>query len=129
MIHAAQAIDRDFVGLFVDERFRVLPPGVLLLGASTHPDVQASIGMGRGAVVAVATITGSHEQYACERSLDAGHPLCASPWAEYDENHERPVHHWTLADVTPLADPVPAKGRQGLWIPDDETTGKVETQL
>lgn len=70
-----------------------------------------------GAVVAVATITGSHpcrEHDYCRgqgvQVLPGG--LC-SPWA-------RPWGwHWTLADVRPLATPVPCKGAQGFWrLPD-----------
>lgn len=33
---------------------------------------------------------------------------------------------WLLADVHPLTSPVPAKGRQGLWTPDDDLTLAVE---
>jgi hypothetical protein len=60
----------------------------------------------RGKVVAVATITG------CHYSEDG---RCCGPWGE--EN----AYHWTLADVTALPEPVPAKGALGFWTPDEET--------
>lgn len=55
----------------------------------------------RSAVVAVATLVGSH--------LATGR--CCGPWG-FPE-----VFHWQLADVTALTDPVPCKGRLGLWTP------------
>lgn len=58
------------------------------------------------AVVAVATVTG------CHYSEDGS---CCGPWGE--EN----VYHWTLADVTALPEPVPAKGALGFWTPGEDT--------
>lgn len=65
------------------------------------------------AIVAVATITG------CHYSADG---TCCGPWGE--EN----VYHWTLADVTVLPEPVPAKGALGFWTPDDDTITAVTRQ-
>ena len=82
------------------------------------------------AVVAVATITGSHEDFRCEFVSDSGK---CSAWAMSgtvtDDNDYKPMWHWELADVRPLTEPVPAKGRQGLWIPDAEIVEAVEAQL
>ena len=54
-------------------------------------------------------------------------PPC-SPWAMFGEVGEI-VHHWELADVRPLTEPVPAKGKLGLWIPDAELVEAVEEQI
>jgi hypothetical protein len=44
------------------------------------------------------------------------------PWRHRDIEDQRPYgdfspgrHAWLLADIEPLAEPIPAKGRQGLW--------------
>jgi len=66
------------------------------------------------AVVAVATITECHFSVA---------GTCCGPWG-----FER-AYHWTLADVTALAEPVPAKGALGFWTPPDDVLAAVDTQL
>ena len=67
-----------------------------------------------GAVVAVATITGCHWSDEWQ---------CCGYWA-----FER-AYHWTLADVVALDQPVPAKGRLGIWTPDAELIAAVAAQL
>ena len=60
-----------------------------------------------GAVLAVATVTGS-----CNVVL--GCDGDCSPWAVRGQDH------WHLADVRPLAEPVPCRGALGLWrLPGD----------
>ena len=120
-----------------------------------------------GAVVAVATITGSHEtDWSCDPTEspwpgclepdpnedgdwwggptpdDTFHPVC-SRWAQFSQGptgyNGRPigyndgaplrVWHWQLADVQALAEPVPARGRPGLWTPSADTIEQVERQL
>ena len=78
-----------------------------------------------GAVVAVATITGSHSEWDCLTDT-AGVSSC-STWAMSATN-DKPMWHWELADVQPLAAPVPAKGRLGLWKPSAELIEAVESQ-
>lgn len=41
---------------------------------------------------------------------------CCAPWGEPG------VYHWQLTDITPLPDPVPCKGRLGLWTPPPAAT-------
>lgn len=36
---------------------------------------------------------------------------------------------WLLDNVRPLAEPIPAKGRQGLWAPDPDLIGRVGESL
>lgn len=65
-----------------------------------------------GAVIAVAELAACHrdEETALHRP---GMPRC-SPWAV------RGAWHWVLRDVRPLAEPVPCKGKLGLWrLPED----------
>lgn len=59
----------------------------------------------------------------CE--LEDCHPAawCCPPWGEHeyaeaDGKVRHTVHHWLLANVKLLAEPVPAKGRLGLWTVD-----------
>ena len=94
-------------------------------------------------VVAVATITGQHEAiphlikgqdepigFTCSTFFDPDNPPVkkCSPWA-LAPTASKPMWHWEIADVRPLTEPVPAKGRQGLWIPDTELVEAVEGQL
>lgn len=64
----------------------------------------------RGMVVAVARLTS-----VCLASRYSASLLCdCGPWAMPRERH------WHLADVRPLAEPIPATGAQKLWrLPDD----------
>jgi hypothetical protein len=67
-----------------------------------------------GAVVALARVTGCHWS-------DDG--TCCDSWGFAR------AYHWQLADVQALAEPVPAKGRQRLWRPDDALLAAVRAQL
>lgn len=76
----------------------------------------------RGAVVAVATLTG-----VCSDSYRWGfssplHCDCG-PWAQSQSRH------FILADVRPLAEPVPAKGAQMLWTLPAEVEAAVRARL
>jgi hypothetical protein len=62
----------------------------------------------RGAILATATLTDCHAA--------AG---CCAPWGEPN------VFHWELADVTALPEPVPCKGRLGLWTPPGDVLATV----
>ncbi|GAA3958309.1 hypothetical protein GCM10023085_45930 [Actinomadura viridis] len=87
----------------------------------------------RGAVVAVAEIVGCHEDgdpdVPCGGYDDQVIPyglgatnLC-SPWAVAGQ------WHWQLANVRPLAEPVPCKGALGLWRLPAEVDEAVRAQL
>lgn len=59
---------------------------------------------------------------------------CESPWAEqsYDEHGgrtRRDVVHLVLENPRPLAEPIPAKGRLGLWTPDAELLERIREQV
>lgn len=71
----------------------------------------------RGAVVAVVTVAG----WADSRDGSA-YEAARSPW------WIGPIG-WLLTDVVTLPDPVPAKGRQGLWRLDAATDAAVREQL
>ncbi|MFE3381361.1 ASCH domain-containing protein [Streptomyces anulatus] len=66
-----------------------------------------------GAIIGIATITGYHWS-------DDG--TCCGPWGF--EN----TYHWTLADVTALPEPVPAKGALGFWTPPADVLDAVLAQ-
>jgi hypothetical protein len=93
LIHAAAQADRP-----ADDFDPGGPYGQMFLR------LRSKIGQ-RGAVVAIATITGCHWS-------DDG--TCCGPWG-FDR-----AYHWTLDDVTALAQPVPAKGRLRIWTPDPQ---------
>lgn len=81
-----------------------------------------------GAVVAVARLAGCHDSPDCygplQRPGSGQHPLC-SPWAL------RFQWHWVLADVRPLAQPVPCRGMLGLWrLPEDvESAARAQLEV
>lgn len=90
----------------------------ILIHAAAQPDKWAVVYGPNldvyGAIVGLATITGCHWS-------DDGR--CCGPWGF--ENS----YHWTLADVTVLPDPVPAKGALGFWTPPADVLAAVEQQL
>lgn len=70
-----------------------------------------------GAIVAVADLAG------CHRALPSGALQCCHPWGEPD------VWHWELANVRPLATPVPCRGALGLWDLPTSIAAAVEAQV
>jgi hypothetical protein len=70
-----------------------------------------------GAVTAVAQLAGCHE-------TDSTALFCScSPWAAAGS------HHWELADVRPLAEPIPQRGFLGLWRVPDQVQQAISGQL
>ncbi|HCA85489.1 MAG TPA: hypothetical protein DEQ61_08350 [Streptomyces sp.] len=66
----------------------------------------------RSAIIAVATLTGSH--------FDTG---CCYPWGQ------REVYHWRLADILTLPEPVTCTGRLSFWTPPKAALAAVRTQI
>lgn len=66
----------------------------------------------RGAVIAVARISGCHR---CDGEC--------SEWAFAGS------WHWQISHVVPLSTPVTARGRLGLWIPDASLRARVNAAL
>ena len=70
-----------------------------------------------GVLLGSVQMNGCHHAHECQEwdddDLDDAALYC-SDWAEPD------VYHWTLSDPEPLPEPVPWKGRQGLWRIDRE---------
>lgn len=73
----------------------------------------------RGSVLGTVLVTGCHKADEC---LDASTGDLCSPWAGW-RRPDRPFRaywHWTFADPVALDEPIPMRGRQGLWtVPDD----------
>ncbi|WP_157965256.1 ASCH domain-containing protein [Euzebya rosea] len=69
-----------------------------------------------GVVVAIADLSGV---LPADRAL-RDRPDQA-PWGWFGRGR----HGWMLDDVRPVAPPVPARGRQGLWIPDDQLIARL----
>lgn len=90
----------------------------ILIHAGAQPDRHAQVFGDHldvySAVVAVATITGCHWSEGWQ---------CCGYWA-----FEK-AYHWTLADVVALDEPVPAKGRLGIWTPDADLVAAVTEQI
>lgn len=92
-IHAGKTVD--------EASIRMVKEMLDEMGASTpetrapHDHLKAT-----GAVVAIVDLTGI--------CTDSGRCHC-SMWAAVGQNH------WKLANVRPFAEPVPARGAQGLW--------------
>jgi hypothetical protein len=77
-----------------------------------------------GAVAALAEVTGCHHATGCPTSGGEGTPwpMC-TPWSA------RGQFHIELANVRPLADPVPCKGMLGLWRLPEDVEKAVRAQL
>jgi len=57
---------------------------------------------------------------------------CCQPWGEGLHNGGRgirPATHLVLADPKPFDEPIPWKGRLGLWRPGDVLAGEIARQL
>lgn len=79
-----------------------------------------------GAVIAVAEVTACHHSDECmhaEYLVSPGQPTGCSPWAV------RGQWHIELANVRPLAEPVPCRGKLGLWRLPDDVEAAVRAQL
>lgn len=76
----------------------------VLAGVPAGPDK-------RGHIIGIAELTGCHAELGC-----------CWPWGLPDR------WHWELADVQPLAVPVPAKGQLGLWNPPADVLNAVIVQ-
>jgi hypothetical protein len=68
-----------------------------------------------GAIIGAATFTGCH--------FDSGRQPCCSEWAFTG------THHWQIADVIALPEPVPAIGALGFWTPPADVLAAVQQQL
>ena len=129
-IHAGARFDDDAT-MPVDRaerRLRALVAKIRLAHGS--PPDTANLRLSR--IIAVADLTGIHHASECrlpDRSpiptlgdLAGGRPGC-SPWAIPGE------YHWELGCVRPLPDPVPCKGRLGLWRLPEDVEKAVRAQL
>ncbi|MGK5499925.1 hypothetical protein [Streptomyces sp. URMC 125] len=76
----------------------------------------------RGAVVAVARLTGCHSSTTCGGSCSTWVQLPLDP-------QDRPVWHWQLADVLALHRPVQATGALCLWRPSPELRHRIAAAL
>jgi len=65
-----------------------------------------------GALIAAVELVDVHSDLA--RSCDCG------PWADPY------AWHWVLADAWPLPEPIPATGRQGLWVPAPDLLAQIQ---
>lgn len=89
---------------------------VLIHAAAAHDPAAVVYGPRpdtRSAVLAIARITDCHYS-------DDGQ--CCGPWGQ--EN----VYHWTLDNLSTLPEPVPCKGRLGLWTPPTDVVTAVLEQ-
>ena len=93
---------------------------VLALWRSVHPRTSARLSAGcdpclmhPGHVVAIAQLVDVHEDTGCCR------PWGESEYQASDGSTKRRIFHWVLEDVRQV-EPLPARGRLGLWTPDPE---------
>ena len=107
----------------------------IAIHASKKPDISARLPAGEswpehrmhlGAVIALAVVTGCHHSDECMLPASvvpaSGRTGC-SPWAI------RGQWHIDLADVRPLAEPVPCRGSLGLWRLPEDAEKAVRAQL
>lgn len=90
----------------------------------TAPNRLAAV-MPLGAIIGVVELVDAHTAHA---------DCCESWWAEtaYAEHGgrtRRDIVHLILEHPRPLPNPIPARGRLGLWTPDPDTTNAILEQL
>ncbi len=105
LIHAGKGIDREDCHNVAHRHAGRRPTA-----AEVHT---VSTGIVTGAVIAVATMTDDH---VCPGK-------CSRRWAVSN------AHHFTLTNVQPLTEPIPAKGALGLWKPTADVLAAVEAQM
>lgn len=81
----------------------------------------------RGAIIGLVDLVEAHHASTC---VDVDGAMC-SPWAEssYDEHGgrtRRDIVHLVLERPRPLEEPIPCKGRLGLWTPPAEVLEQLQ---
>lgn len=136
-IHAAQGWDHDASDKAADAHRRLRHDDSRWGDRRRASDLTV-VGV-TGAILGTVEVTGCHHADDCypegHRATDdctcgfgefgthephCGYEPYCSPWAEPDR------HHWTLVGPTPLDDPIPARGQQGLWRLDDDQAAALE---
>lgn len=95
-IHAGRTLDRFALNATAATVFHDLLP-VQHIYADAPPPARAL-----GAIIALTDLTDCHPARGC----------CA-PWG----TKEPDAHHWVLTGIRALPEPIPCRGRQGLWTP------------
>ena len=134
-IHAPLALAHEYdvrlIGEAVGRLARSTRAGLELVakhaGAVRAPGNEITERFGNlGAVIGVVDLVGAHLGGATGCHPDPGDPqrlARCSPWAMPDH------HHLVLANPRPLATPIPARGRLGLWRPDPDLTAAILAAL
>lgn len=65
----------------------------------------------------------THLLHVCSLAAETAHPCDCGPWAMPGQ------HHFRLASVRTLPEPVPCRGRLGLWNPGPEIAAQALRQL
>lgn len=78
-----------------------------------------------GAVIAVGELVAVHKPH----ELRPGAGCSCSTWADMEYGGITVGAHLRFKDVVRLAEPVPAKGRLGLWTPPADVEAAVEAEL
>jgi hypothetical protein len=112
----------------VENRSWTVPPAMIGATVALHAGKSVDVGarapagedmpvedwpLAFGAVIGTARIAGCHPVYKICNPTGVPATVC-TPWSIWGQAH------WLLADVRPLAEPVPCKGALGLWnLPED----------
>jgi len=118
-IHAALASDEGLPGVPSPALLEAAQRGALETAGAWEASYWTD---DRGAIVGVVDLVDVHR---AELHATAARDLVAgwSPWAE------RNAWHLVLANPRPFADPVPARGRLGLWRPDEALRAAILDQV
>jgi len=112
-IHAGQRLDRAALGQ------------VDWLTHWAMPDVDDLVG---GAIIGVVDLVDVHVSHAPDETWTAPQQAecCISPWAQFADPGAKPVVHLVVENPRPIAQPIPCKGRLGLWTPAPEVLAELE---
>lgn len=120
LLHAAQSWQGNAIDLaeeinrgLVDYGQPSLPVSEVSRRADQHPT----------GIVGIAELIGICHARPGRDPAPVGHGCRCGPWAFGGQ------HHWQLADVRSIGDPIPCRGKQGLWEPPPLVFTAVCTRL
>lgn len=80
-----------------------------------------------GAIIGIVDLVDVHVSSYAARPKPV--PCCPSVWAQFAEAPTKPVVHLVLERPRALARPIPARGRLGLWTPDEKLLAQIREQV
>ncbi|HEY0889356.1 MAG TPA: hypothetical protein VGE38_07085 [Nocardioides sp.] len=82
-----------------------------------------------GAIIGVVDMVDAHWCYGDPEDVGCCKPWGEVEYVEHGGRTRRDVVHLVLENPRPLAEPIPARGRLGLWTPEDALLAQIREQV